>query len=296
MRITLRISGAFLLVSSLISGSSAVHAMCDLPGYLFTSDYFTAPVTQELSSVRGVFWEAGKFHPASPAGTDNGTYPASEWIRATPGLGFYLAGDWASDPRIDGCIRTPPEPPTGKMNVVWTTSDGIDSYFVALCATADASGTFNGLAAIPGTAMTRLPRAVIRGSSRAGATIILRIALEPFAGGVYHADGCSLAVTSYRVYQRAVSRNAPSPLGRSPTDGWILAGQAPFGSDFFTEFACGGDSDRYLMATLVLDGNVEVPYGSRNSSNLQCGPTDANPSDEGDVPFIRRPKSGKGGR
>lgn len=287
-----------LTVGALASaGMSNVHATCAVPGTTFGSDYFTSPIAQDPLLATGRFWGIGQFNPASPGGTDSGNALPQGFVRSGPG-GFYIAGDWSTDALYDGCIQDPPNPQPAKMAVAWTTSDGSDSYFVALCSDEDASGTFNNMFSIAPGAMSRVPKAVVHASSRAGNTTNLTVGHEPIVGGVFN-TGCALAVTGYKVYQQAVPRDAPapsSPVSRSPAaGGWTLLGQGTESSaDIVGQVTCGTNQDIYLLTTLVLDGNVEIGQGSRNSTRVECGPNLATPSDSSDqFRFIRKPKSSK---
>ena len=138
---------------------------------------------------------------------------------------------------------------------------------------------------VPGASMVPVPKPRINASSRAGNTTNLTVGHQPLAGGVLNGGGCTLAVTGFKVYQQSVPRNAPAPssaISRRTNSGWTLLGPAAApGGDVSGQVTCGVDSDVYLMTTVVLDGNVELQQGSSNSLKVQCGPTLANPTDEG---------------
>jgi len=289
-----------LAVGALVAaGSSNVFATCALPGSSFTSQYFDAPAGfQDVSQAQGKFWGLGQFNPASPGGTDNGLIGpgdgAEPWLRYFGGAGFYVFGDWAGN-LYDGCPQDAPNPQPARMALQWTTSDGSDSYFVAICATEDAFGAFP-VADIPSAPMVRVPKPVIHASSRAGTTTNLTVGTEPLSGGVYNTGGCPLAVTGFKIYTQTVPRNAAAPSGPNSrtTNGWTLLGSSA-GADVAGAVNCATDGDVYLLTTLVLDGNVEIGQGSRNSTKVECGPNLATPSGEGnEFRFIRKPKTAKG--
>jgi len=297
MKVIFKIAIVLTVGVLMTAGLSNVSAFCTVPGTTFTPQYFDAPIGQDPAATSGRFWGLGNFNPASPGGSDNGNAPSATWLRYTPGSGFYLAGDWAGDPLYDGCIQDPPNPQPAHMAVEFSTSDGTDSYFVALCSTEDAGGTFGTLQDIPGTAMTRVPKPVVTASSRAGTTTNLTVGLEPLSGGVYNTGGCTLALTGVKVYQQTVPRNAPAPTApgsRSPGAGWTLLGQGT--NSVAGGVNCATDGDIYLLSTLVFDGNVELGQGSRNSTKVECGPNLATPvvgPDGNEFRFIRKPKAGK---
>lgn len=296
MKVISKIAIVFALGLLVSAGLSNVFATCGVPGTTFTCNYYDAPIGQDVLATAGTFWGIGQFNPASPGGTDNGLTLSSSWLRYTPGLGFYLAGDWAGD-IYDGCIQDPPNPQPARMGAVWTTSDGTDSYFVALCATEEtAGGTFGTFTDIPGTAMTQVPKPRINASSRAGGITSLTVGLEPSVGGVYNTGGCTLAITGFKIYQQTVPRNAPAPsASRNPGAGWVLLGQGTESTaDVAGDVNCAVDSDVYLMSTLLLDGNVELKQGSRNATKVECGPNIAVPEGGDDFRFIRKPKNAKG--
>lgn len=265
---------AFGIVMS--AALSSVHAICSVAGVTFTSNYFDAPVGQDPAATVGVFWGKGQYDPSSGVGTDNGTAPSSTWVRGVRGVGFYLAGEWASDPFYDGCIQDAPNPQPATMAAAWTTSDGATSYFVALCAVEDVAGTFNSLTDIPGFRMTQIPKPVIHSSGSVGTTTTVTAGHAPLPGGVYNTRGCTLGVTGFKIYTQTVPRNAPAPGGtvsRRPSSGWTLLGTASQASgDVTGQVECAVSSDIYLMMTLVLDGNVELLQGSSNSARVECGP------------------------
>jgi len=287
-----------LAVGALVAaGSSNVFATCALPGSGWVSSYFDAPIGQSLSSAQGKFWGLGQFNPASPGGTDNGLIGPADgvetWLRYVPGAGFYTTGDWSSN-LYDGCPQDPPNPQPARMGIEWTTSDGTDSYFVALCAGEDQFGSFP-IVDIPGTPMARVPKPVVHASSRAGTTTNLTVGTEPIPA-VQNTNGCTLAVTGFKVYSQTVPRNGAAPSGPNSrtTNGWTLLGTSS-GADVAGAVNCATDGDVYLLTTLVLDGNVEISQGSRNSTKVECGPNLATPSGEGnEFRFIRKPKTAKG--
>jgi hypothetical protein len=277
------------------AGSSNVFATCALPGSGWVSNYFDAPVGQSVAEAAGSFWGLGQYNPASPGGTDNGLIGPVDWLRYIPGAGFYTVGDWSSN-LYDGCPQDPPNPQPARFGVQWTTSDGNDSYFAALCAGEDIFGAFP-IVDIPGSPMSRVPKPVIHASSRLGTTTNLTVGTEPIPA-VQNTNGCALAVTGFKIYTQTVPRNAPAPTGpasRNPIGGWTLLGQSAGGGDVAGGVNCAVDGDIYLLTTLVLDGNVEIGQGSRNSTKVECGPNLATPSGEGnEFRFIRKPKTAKG--
>ena len=281
-------AGALLSV-----GAPGARATCGLPGTVFTSSYYDAPIGQDPDLTKGSFWGLGHFDPAHPGGTDNGDVPSSTWLYYTQTVGFYLAGDWSMY-SYDGCIQDPPNPQPATMAAMWTTSDGNDSYYVAMCAVEDEFGGFNSFVQIPDGPMFRVPKAVIHQISRAPNTVNISVGHQPLAGsGVYRQGGCPLAVTGFKVFQRSVPRNAPAPNGpgsRSPESGWTLLGEGPEGADVIGQASCEGDTDIYLMIALVLDGNVALQQGSRNSTRVECGPNLATPSGDG-AGMNRQPRS-----
>jgi hypothetical protein len=293
MKVISKIAIVSVLSLLVAAGANNVLAACGTPGTTFTSNYFDTPVGQDPAATVGAFWGVGQYDPASPAGHDNGLWASSEWLRYTPGAGFYLAGDWSSSALIDGCIQNPPNPQPARMAVAWTASSGDDSYFVALCSTEDAIGSFGTLVDIPGVPMTQIPKPKVNGSSRAGTTTNLQVGTDPLVGGVYNTGGCTLAVTGFKIYTHTVPRGITPTASRNSNVGWTLLGSSS-GADVSGQVTCAVDSDIYLMSTVVLDGNVELKSGSRNgATKVECGPNLAQPGDD-NFRLIRKPKAGKG--
>ena len=292
-----------LLVSA---GMSNVYAVCGATqSTTFTSNYFDAPVGQDPASTRGVFWGIGQYDPLPGVGTDNGLYPSSEWLRYTPGSGFYIAGEWAGDVRIDNCIQGGANPQPARMGVAWATSDGITTYFTAMCAKEDPNtAQFDTFLQIPGQPMAAVPRPRVTASSRSGNQTTLTACHEPVVGGIFNqpGSGCTLTTNGFRSYYQVVPRNGAAPTQRPPTGGWILLGTA--GNDASCAsgvVTCAVDSDIYLSTTLrfdVFDGvpgsnPVELGLGSANGlTKVECGPNLATPNDD-NFRIIRKPRAGK---
>jgi hypothetical protein len=101
-------------------------------------------------------------------------------------------------------------------------------------------------------------------------------------GGLYldQPECAAGAVVGFRVYAQTVPQGDPAPVDRTrddgnPATGWELApgGEGPFaiGSQATVTFTCHTVRDAYMATSLVFDGGFEVPYVSRNSTQILCG-------------------------
>jgi hypothetical protein len=276
MKVILRTAVVFGVVGML--ASLPAGAFCSLPS-TFTSNYIQG-TNEDNTAVLGTFWGLGQHNPAEGLGHDSTGFPAADWVRATPGSGIYLAGDWAGDVRIDGCVQDPPNPQPAKMAFVLSAPGAApgSTVYAAGCGVEDVGGNFFFLAGgnAPGAP---LPKPQITASSRPDSSSV-QITVDPptLGGGIFDEGACSLGITGYRVYTRNVPRNAAAPADRVRSNGWVAAGPAsPTASQSTMTIPCSGNEDVYVAYTLVFTDGIELEHVGANSTVVQCGATTSNP-------------------
>src|SRR6185503_7303824 len=100
-----RIGAAICVAFAWLATTVQVQAMCSISSsFAQVSTYIESPGAYQLD---GAFWGLG--YSAGSCRSSNGTFPFSAWHRYFEGRP-YLAGDWAQDQRISGCIQEGPNP------------------------------------------------------------------------------------------------------------------------------------------------------------------------------------------
>jgi len=265
--------GLVRLVASLPAG-----AACTLSSTFF-SGYFSGTIGDNLQS-QGSFWAIGQYNPASPAGHDNGNWQPNEggdgWLRGS-GDTLYLAGDWAgiqANP-ADGCPHTdPPNVQPARMAFVVSIPGAAPetTMYFAGCAEEDAGGGFG----FAGVASAPIPRVVVTNSVRSPGQVVVTLAAPVAAGGIADTASCSLGVGTYRVYQRTLGQNDPSPTDRRRVQG----GWTQLGPDNPTSVTvpCVGDQAIYLAYSLQFsDALAAGPQLNHvgQTTTVHCGSTAA---------------------
>jgi hypothetical protein len=290
---------AILLV--IATGSPGARAACTTSRFFLsfgaaTTSYVHTPgacaeipcgagETSVTADLEGVFWRLGFGDPVLGVGIDNGSFPSLDgyqdgWVHYVPGYFAYLYGDWAEDPRIDGCIDGP-APPHCMAVALGDQLDGT-GYFAVLTAAADAATSFDFLQ--PDAApieLAPIPRPAVVGSTVTPDGILLTVLPDsaPDAGLYLDGDPCALEiVVGYRVYQRTLAPGEASSADRR-LDTWTPAegGSGPDGAPLPLGSAAqvlypGTCGATVLALTLAFESGFETPFVSADSVRIDANP------------------------
>jgi hypothetical protein len=259
---------------------------------------------------QGAFWVLGAGNPDG-GGVDDGApaaWPAIEngidhpsgatgWLisYASQGApGAAIAGTWAQDPRIDGCPDEALAQPTCHATYL-TDETGSESFF-AVVTRRESADQQNYDLSLPGNApitLVPVPKPRIVGSSRTGLNIYANIG-APFAAdiaaGSYLDPDCAPALTGYRIYRKQVPNGSPAPQTRDRAAWDPITPPVVISQSTVVPIECSdfSNQDSYLTQTLVFEGGLELPYVSKQSTRIECGPNLAQPQQPEQQP--RRPR------
>jgi hypothetical protein len=263
--------------------------------------YVQSPGLRTPASVQSNFWALGLGNPALGPGIDNGGWADNGWLVDLGfGGGVNLAGSWAGDATIDGCVENAPAPQ--KMVITMSDQDslGNNAYFAIACVTRSGGATeFDYtkivpegnivLKALPNVAGTNSP-VKIASSTRTAPEANIQVGSPDFSS-IYYSDGspgCAIAnvIKQYDVWIKQV----PRPGGVAPTDrnsisgGWTLGGTCNIGANCPVVTTCGtANCNAYLAVSPRLDSGFQVGDApnkvrlSANSLPVQAGATLAEP-------------------
>jgi hypothetical protein len=264
-------------------------------------------VTAKLT---GNFWILGEGDPDDfpTMGTDDGaptTWGALEngidiltggtgWVINYASEGFpgaVIAGTWAQDPRIDGCPDLLLESLTCHAMFL-ADENGRDGFFAAMTERERSDGNydFSRLEGLPLT-LSFMPPPRITGSSRQGRDVSVAVGpplMEDIAAAFYLDSTCGPVLAGYRLYLQVVPRGSPAPMVRERRAWQAATGPLPLDAAPRIVVDCSSTArqDVFLAQTFVFESGFELPYVSRQSTRIECGPNLAEPQE----PLRRRPR------
>ena len=277
------------------------RVFADDPNYQFyygVPTVYGSPTPPLNSSLRATFWRLGSGDPTVGLGNDNGAFDlvASGGIQSyqLPSYLFYQAAEvvsgW-SDPSVDGCIDG------GNCQcLLLSEQDGADTYLAILSAQSEATtDTFFNRGGADGEGnelpiiLEELQRPAILSTSRLpDFTVLPQVRVDTPTANIYAKDGCDCSPIGYRVLQIMFPRGTnPATVSRDIAEWSPVAlsdgqpqGITPIGDTVTVRSECGNvDRDVYLAAQLIFPDGFELPYVTKNSAWIQCGPNLADPAD-----------------
>jgi len=291
-----------LVVSAAVQPANAVCASSRgfTGGYIYTPGVCVdgggdGPCDVNGSSVSpgfvGTFWHVGNGNPTEGLGNDSDGFPAvPNWIFPYPNYPVVIAGDWGTDPRIDGCIDVPqPGGPAAKCMAIQLYDVDLDGnpFFAILTKGANATGDylfgdgpFN-LAPLPALDIIN----TIRTGGGTGIQFTAMLNAAGLDAGLYLDTTGACADTGsedlfdgYRLRYQSVARGAGEPNDPS-SDGWLQCGGIiPVGQAGTCDVPTPGDVDVFLSYSLVTDSGYESGITGDESTRVQGGPNLADPA------------------